>query len=93
MPIGIITKNEIKTENMIDILEELHKYVPKSMADCESGEGTPGRQQMCFSGDQLTRLGHRREEQFEQMPKIRLLHCVGLLHLQQTGTQKSILCL
>ena len=54
MPIGIITKNEIKTKNMIDILEELHKYVPKSMADCESGEGTPGLQQMCFGGDQLT---------------------------------------
>lgn len=38
---------------MIDILGELHKYVPKSAADYESGEGSPGLQQMCFGGDQL----------------------------------------
>ena len=77
---------------MIDILGELHKYVPKSAADCESGEGSPGQQQIASVVTSWLLLGHWREEQFEQMPETRPMHCVGLFRLQLTGTQKSILC-
>ena len=55
------------TENMIEIMKELHKYVPKAVAAAnQEGDrpgvsglqgdqpGVSGLQQMCFGGDQLT---------------------------------------
>ena len=47
MPLGVLLKNENVTEDMIEILETLHKYVPqRGSAD--------GLKPVFVGGDQLT---------------------------------------
>ena len=45
VPLGVLLKNENKTEEMIKILETLHKYVPRS---------ENGLKEVFLGGDQLT---------------------------------------
>uniref|UniRef100_A0A1X7UBH7 DUF6589 domain-containing protein n=1 Tax=Amphimedon queenslandica TaxID=400682 RepID=A0A1X7UBH7_AMPQE len=60
VPLGIMNKNENMTEEMIEILEEVHKYVPtrqKTVADDKSGRIVSGDlcHTLLIGGDQLTR--------------------------------------
>ena len=46
IPLGVITKNEQKMEEMIEIMEQLQSYIPRYK------EGS--QMQIFFAGDQLT---------------------------------------
>ena len=54
MPLGLLLKNENKTEEMVDILEELHKqYVPIS-GSTKDTKSVKIVEKVLFGGDQLT---------------------------------------
>ncbi len=60
VPLGVILKNENNLDEMISIVEELHKYVPTrggEMTDPVTGKQKGIDQLHCllFGGDQLTR--------------------------------------
>uniref|UniRef100_A0A1X7SZS6 Uncharacterized protein n=1 Tax=Amphimedon queenslandica TaxID=400682 RepID=A0A1X7SZS6_AMPQE len=60
VPLGIIFRNKNVVEDMIDIMLQLHKYVPcekKTKVDASSGCEVPCDVQhsILFGGDQLTR--------------------------------------
>lgn len=53
VPLGILPHNEVKTEEMIKILDELHRYVPRCSDKPEKV------QQVAFGGDALTAIRAR----------------------------------
>ena len=50
IPLGIVPRNEVKNEEMIEILQHLHRYVPAVSANGENSHLL----QIGFAGDQLT---------------------------------------
>ncbi len=56
VPIGIIPKSENKTDQMVEIMDQLHAYVPSRGSDGEAS------QQVGFGGDCLTSMRARQAQ-------------------------------
>lgn len=66
MPLGIIPRNENKTDQLIQIMEELHHYVP-------------AKHQLSFAGDQLTAARARTARKIRVNSKDELKSLRGLV--------------
>ena len=76
---GVILKNENVTDDMIDILLQVHKYVPsqsKEAIDEQTGDSFCDDllHRVLFGGDQLTRKRAEGAIEFETIAKLHRLH-------------------
>ena len=87
VPLGVFLKNENKLDEMADILDDLHKYVPKVRMTQEVEISGPGLQEVEISGPGLQEIQHKQKL---STLTISITHCWEVTNSQLPGFMGAI---